>query len=150
MSDLKTNIEQAISDFADIKQAISDKGVDMSGTVSTSEYAGKIRSISGGGSCMDLLYEGNTSVDNPADLSTIENYHAILVSICAGIKNDSGSHVGTNLWLVSDLMAFSSSVTTKRFDTQVYGSYTWCTFTSDKKLYSESNVYPYVTIYGIK
>lgn len=98
---------------------------------------------------MELLFEGVTSQASPADLSNITDYHAILISIGKGAIADSSSHVGVNLWLVSDLMAFGGA-NSKRFDTSVYGSYTWCTFTSDKQLYCESTVYPYITVYGIK
>lgn len=50
MNDLTTNINQAVSDFNDIKQAIINKGVTVPQGTHTSQYAGLISSISGGGS----------------------------------------------------------------------------------------------------
>lgn len=50
MASLEDNINQAISDFDDIKAAIEEKGVAVEQGTDTSEYGDKIRSISGGGS----------------------------------------------------------------------------------------------------
>ena len=45
MADLVTNINQAISDFGTIKQAIINKGVEVPNGTKTSEYGNLINSI---------------------------------------------------------------------------------------------------------
>lgn len=49
MSDLITNINRAVADFASIKQAIIDKGVNVPVGTATSQYAGLINEIQGDG-----------------------------------------------------------------------------------------------------
>lgn len=46
---LQENVNQAISDFDSIQQAIIDKGIEVPNGTPTSEYADKIGTIKGGG-----------------------------------------------------------------------------------------------------
>ena len=52
---LSENINQAISDFNSIKQAIIDKGVEIPSGTKTSEYGAKIGEIQGGGGGLDTI-----------------------------------------------------------------------------------------------
>lgn len=67
MADLTTNINQAISDFSTIKQAIIDKGVEVPIGTPTSEYGKLIGNIQSGGSVSDLL-------PNPMGLTIFFDY----------------------------------------------------------------------------
>lgn len=57
MATLEENIQQAISDFDDIENAIKEQGVDVPDGTDTSEYGNKIRSIPrGSGGTIDQTY----------------------------------------------------------------------------------------------
>ena len=85
MSSLSQNIGQAISDFDSIKQAITDKGVEV-GNVPTSEYANKIGQIQTGqelyfatsGKC----YPSNLVLSN--DVTMLADY---IYSDCTNLTN---------------------------------------------------------------
>lgn len=75
---LSENINQAISDFDGIKQAIIDKGVDVPSGTPTSEYGTKIGEIqSGGGSDEEFISVIERTATNPtlpSGLTKIGNY----------------------------------------------------------------------------
>lgn len=60
MADMEDVINQAISDFDDIKSAIEEQGVEVPAGTDTKEYGGKIRSIPKGGN-VDLSYNPESS-----------------------------------------------------------------------------------------
>lgn len=63
---LSENINQAISDFGSIKQAIIDKGVEVPSGTPTSQYGTKIGEIqSGGGSDEDFISVIERTATNP-------------------------------------------------------------------------------------
>ena len=63
---LSENINQAISDFGSIKQAIIDKGVEVPSGTPTSQYGAKIGEIqSGGGSDEDFISVIERTATNP-------------------------------------------------------------------------------------
>lgn len=75
---LRTNVNQAVQDFDNIKQAIIDKGVEIPNGTPTSEYATKIGDIQGGGGNEELnaLIEGNEDLEIsvPKDITKIRPY----------------------------------------------------------------------------
>lgn len=77
MASLQENITQAVSDFANIKQAIIDKGVPINAGTKTSQYADLIKSISGGDSSSpyvaeDLIYNVDCSNWRMGDTGIIQ------------------------------------------------------------------------------
>lgn len=71
MATLEENINQAISDFDDIKAAIEEQGVAVPNGTDTSEYGNKVRSITGGGSSPIKYIESTT--DNIVYLRDLES-----------------------------------------------------------------------------
>lgn len=73
---LRTNVNQAVQDFDNIKQAIIDKGVEIPNGTPTSEYATKIGDIQGGNEELNALIEGNQDVEIsvPKDITKIKPY----------------------------------------------------------------------------
>lgn len=72
------NVNQAISDFDTIQQAIINKGIEVPAGTPTSEYATKIGDIQGGGGNEELnaLIEGNQDLEIsvPKDITKIKAY----------------------------------------------------------------------------
>lgn len=74
---LNENINQAISDFKGIKQALIDKGVEIPQGTPTSEYGAKIEEIQSGGDTTDLIRVIDRSVYSitlPEGLTKIGSY----------------------------------------------------------------------------
>lgn len=76
---LSENINQAISDFDGIKQAIIDKGVEVPSGTPTSKYGEKIGEIQSGGSGSDeefikMVERSATEITLPSGLTKIRSY----------------------------------------------------------------------------
>lgn len=64
ISALQTAVEQVRSDFADIKAAIIEQGVDVPSGTATLEYGNKIRNISGSMKCCEVCFPINSLAYN--------------------------------------------------------------------------------------
>ena len=76
MATLSQNIHQAISDFADIKGAIEDKGVEVPADTPTSEYADLIGDIQSGdeSALISLIEKSTTNIEVPQGTTHISYY----------------------------------------------------------------------------
>ena len=75
INSLTQNVNQAISDFAGIKQAIVDKGVAIPSGTPTSQYAGKIGQIAGDSELLRSFIDRTVvDVTFPTGITTIGGY----------------------------------------------------------------------------
>ena len=83
---LSENINQAISDFGSIKQAIIDKGVEVPSGTPTSQYGAKIGEIqSGGGSDEDFISVIERTATNPTLPSGLTKVGDYAFSSCTNL-----------------------------------------------------------------
>ena len=127
MATLEENIQQAISDFDDIKAAIEEQGVEVPNGTDTSEYGNKVRSIKGGGTTdCPIKYVENLDGSNPMYLREFESGTYVLYG---KFKPFNGS---TGIFTFSTGMLVSIIKTTEITYVQVF--------------YSKSNTIQYLEI----
>ena len=88
---LSENINQAISDFDGIKQAIIDKGVDVPSGTPTSQYSAKIGEIQSGGGGSDeefikMVERSATEITLTSGLTNIRSYAFYLYSTLTSVE----------------------------------------------------------------
>ena len=100
MATLEENINQAIADFDAIEAAIKEQGVDVPNGTDTSEYADKIRSISGGGGVCPIKYVESDS-SNPVYLREMESGTYVLYGKFKPFNGSTGTLTFSTGMLVS-------------------------------------------------
>lgn len=153
MATLEENIQQAISDFDDIEQAIKEQGVDVPDGTDTSEYGNKIRSIprgSGDVGTIDQTYNPE-SENAQSGKAVAEALAGLPIKYVESLDTDnklilrdfeSGTYI-----LYGKFKPFASSTGTMTFSTGMLVSVIKTTdITYVQVFYSKSNTIQYLEI----
>lgn len=150
MNSLVTNINQAISDFSDIKQAIIDKGVSVPEGTKTEDYGDLIRSIKNGSSGGVNSGESNKTIllnmpltDDLSDVSGFDRTAIYTGDTPLTITADDGIYLYKDYIVIDGKFLSSYSKFTVEFDTKLNVNGTI------NSLYNREIIYIYNDYYGM-